>query len=96
MPISLIRGLLGLLCIFFAHFLGRSIVRFRQGKEPRSRVIHWALRAVATGAGVLWRGLDTISLVVLGLAVVSLLAGLRLETRPRQVDHLEKQMFPPE
>lgn len=94
---DLLRAILGALCVFFAHFLGRSAVRVFQGKSARSRAITWALRAGVTVLGVFWgRGLDTISVVVVALAASALAFGAWLEWRPRHEEDLSKALFPEE
>ena len=92
-PVDFLRILLGLFCLFFAHFLGRSIVRVRRGQNPRS-LYGWLVR-FAVAAGVLvWRhGLDTIAIAVLTLSAASLVVGLWDEQRPRKQDDLTREIF---
>jgi hypothetical protein len=94
-PFGLLRGMLGLLCLFFAHFLGRSWIRFRRGSEKISRLIAWTLRTVVTLLGVLWfRPLDAFAIVVIVLGAVSLAAGLFLEWQPKHEEDLTRTIFP--
>jgi hypothetical protein len=91
----LMRAALGLLAVFFAHYLGRSAAGLYQRCEPRSRTITWALRTAVCMTAVLWRsGLDVLSLIVLALALLSLAAGVRAQLRPPKDEGLVKQMFP--
>lgn len=93
----LLRVLLGALTILFAHYLGRSWLRVRRAGEPKSRAITWTLRTVVTILGLTWwNGLDWVSILFLTLAAASCLAGLYLEKRPREEEHLEDLMFPKE
>jgi hypothetical protein len=93
----LLRGILGALCVLFAAFLGRSVIRRQEGIERPAILIGWALRVIITGAAVFFRaGFDRISIPTLGLAVLSFLAGAYIESRPKQHEELEKVMFPPE
>src|ERR1039458_3046678 len=67
---------MGLLCLFFAHFLGRSIVRVRRGQRARS-FYGWLIRTAITGGAILWRrGLDGIAIVAFTLAAASLVVGM--------------------
>jgi len=91
----LLRAAIGLLAIFFAHYLGRSAAGLYRRREARSRTITWALRTAVCVVGVLWRyGLDTLSMVVLALVFVSLGAGVWAQLRPLKDEGLVKQMFP--
>jgi hypothetical protein len=97
MPFGVLRGFLGVLCIFFAHYFGRSSLRLYQGRERRSRFITWALRTIVTGLAVEWRfGFDAITISVATLSILSFAAGLYLEWRPKRHEELDKVMFPPE
>jgi len=95
--VPLLRAAIGLLAIFFAHYLGRSAAGLHRRREARSRTITWALRASVCVVGVLWRyGLDTLSIVVLVLVLASLGAGAWAQLRPPEDEGLVKQMFPEE
>jgi hypothetical protein len=93
----LLRAAIGLLAVFFAHYLGRSAAALYRGREARSRTITWALRAAVCVMGVLWGyGLDALAMVVLALALGSLGAGVWAQLRPPKDEGLVKQMFPEE
>jgi hypothetical protein len=92
-PLDMLRVLLGLLCLFFAHFLGRSIVRVRRGQRARS-LYGWLLRTVITAGAILWhRGLDTIAIAIFTLAAASLVVGVWDEQRPKDQEDLTKEIF---
>lgn len=92
-PVDVLRVVLGLLCLFFAHFLGRAIVRMRRGQRARS-MYGWLLRTVITAGAVLWRrGLDNISIVILTLAAAALVVGVWDEQRPKPQEDLTKEIF---
>lgn len=92
-PLDVLRVVLGLLCLFFAHLLGRSIVRVRRGARPRS-LYGWLIRTTITAAAILWRrGLDGISIVVFTLAAASLVVGVWDEQRPKKQEDLTKEIF---
>jgi hypothetical protein len=93
----LMRAALGLLAIFFAHYLGRSAVGLSQRREPRFRTITWGLRAAVCVLAVLWRnGLDVLSVMVIVLVLISLAAGVRAQFRLPKDEHLVEKMFPKE
>jgi hypothetical protein len=88
-------GFLGSLCVFFAHFFGRSSARLYKRTERQSRWLAWALRTIVTALAVLWRrGLDTISLATLVLAGLAFAAGAYDEWRPRRQEEISKILFP--
>ena len=92
-PVDFLRGILGLLCLFFAHFLGRSIVRARRGQRLRN-FYGWLLRTIITAGAVLWhRGLDNIAIVIFTLAAASLVVGIWDEQRPKKQEDLTSQIF---
>lgn len=95
MSFGLIRWILGFFCIFFAPAFGRSVIRFRQGRERPFRLIAWSLRTIVTGIVVAWTGgFDRTTIVVYSLAALLFAAGAYYEWRPRHDDELEKVMFP--
>lgn len=93
-PLDFLRGVLGLLLLFFAHFLGRSMVRVRRGlQQPRS-LYGWLIRALITAGAVLWhRGLDGEAIAILTLAACSLTLGAWDEQRPKKQEDLTKEIF---
>ncbi len=94
-PIEFLRGLLGALCVFFAHFLGRSLVRVSQGKQKQSKAVGWGVRTLITGAAILFRHpLDAVAVVVFLLAALATGLGAWDEYRPkREPEDLTKQIF---
>ncbi|HWB97113.1 MAG TPA: hypothetical protein VG672_10435 [Bryobacteraceae bacterium] len=94
-PIEFLRGILGALCIFFAHFLGRSVVRVSQGKQKQSKAVGWAVRTLITGAAILFRHpVDAVAVIVFVLALVSAGLGAWDEYRPKpEPEDLTKKMF---
>jgi uncharacterized membrane protein len=93
-PLDMLRIVLGVLCLFFAHFLGRSIVRVRRGQQRSRHVVGWLLRTLITVGGVLWnRGVDTIAIVIFTLSASSLVIGAWDEQRPKKQEDLTRQMF---
>jgi hypothetical protein len=93
-PLDILRGFLGLLLMFFAHFLGRAIVRVRVRHEPPRKLYGWLVRALVTTLAILYqRGFDSIAIAELALAAASLAAGVWDENRPRREEDLTGQMF---
>lgn len=90
-----LRIVLGLMCVAFAHLLGRSLARSsraaRRGLGPAS----WALRTLLAGAAITWRaGLDALTALVYLLAAIAAATGYYLERRPpKPPEDLTKQMF---
>lgn len=91
-----LRIVLGLMCVVFAHLLGRSLAKrsraSRRGLGPAS----WAIRTLLAGAAITWRaGVDALAATVYVLAAVGAGAGFYLERRPpKPPEDLTSQMFP--
>jgi len=93
----LLRAVIGLLAVFFAHYLGRSTVALVQRREARFRTITWTLRVTVCVMAVLWGvGLDVLSVMVLVLALLSLAGGVWRQLHPPKHEGLVEQMFPRE
>jgi len=91
----LLRALIGLLAIFFAHYLGRSAVGLVQRRETRARTISWALRTTVCVLAVFWHyGPDTLALIVFVLVVLSLLSGVWAQLHPPKDEGVVEKMFP--
>ena len=90
---DVLRVVLGLLCLFFAHLLGRSIIRARRGQGARG-LYGWLLRTAITAGAILWRrGLDDIAIVAFTLAAASLAVGMWDEQRPKKQEDSTKEIF---
>lgn len=93
MPVELLRSVLGLFCLFFAHFVGRSIIRVRRGANPRG-LYGWLIRLAIAGGVLLWRhGLDGLAIAVFTLSAASLVIGAWVEQRPRKQEDLTHEIF---
>ena len=99
MPVSIefLRGVLGVLSLFFAHMAGRAMVAVRNGRARQSRLIAWTLRTVVCAAAVMFprRALDTAVFTVWALAVAAFAAGVLLASRVRKEEDLTR-IFPDE
>jgi hypothetical protein len=95
MPVSLefLRVLMGGLSVFFAHFLGRSVIltsRRRQGKRP---LYTWAFRYAVSAGAVCYFAIDRLALVVLILDSILFALGWWDEWRPKHQEDLARRMF---
>ena len=87
------RVVLGVLCVFFAHFLGRSVVRVRRGRPARG-MYGWILRLTIGGAALMWRsGLDTLAIVMFTMSAAALVIGVWDEQRPKKEEDLTREIF---
>lgn len=97
MPASLefLRGVLGVLCVMFAHMAGRSGAAVHKGEQKVSRLYAWVLRTLACAAGVgLRRSLDAIDLAVWALSLAAFAWGWWDMSRQRKTEDLTRQIFP--
>jgi hypothetical protein len=96
MPVSLelMRILVGGLSVFFAHFLGRTVVQVSQGKKRRRPLYTWALRFVLSLVAVSYWGVDRVALIVIVLDLAAFAAGWWDEWRPKHEEDLTRTMFP--
>lgn len=94
-PLEFIRGMLGLLCLFFAHMLGRAAAGAYRGSARAGPLYSWALRALVTYGAILWRhGMDTVAVLVLALAVVCAALGAWAGLRRKPAEDLSRTLFP--
>ena len=86
-PLGLIRGILGVLCIFFTHIFGRSIAERLRSQNRTPGLARPFLRAFVTALAVTWQGgFDRLTIVVFLLALASGGLGFYLERRPKKVE----------
>jgi len=92
-----LRILLGALCVFFAHYLGRSLAARSRARATNAQVMRWGLRVVVTGLGAAWGAPDWVTFLSLGLAASSGGLGFYLIWRPQPpAEDLTREMFPKE
>src|SRR5262249_23596963 len=96
MPVSLefLRGLLGGLSIFFAHFFGRAVVKVSRGKERKRALYTWALRFLVTVGAICYRSVDRLAVVILVLNAIAFGFGWWDEWRPKREEDLTRTIFP--
>ena len=83
-PMAPLRVMLGLFCIFFAWYFGRSLAASIDAQAADSRLLRWGLRVAVTALGTAWGGMDAVTVVMLGLAAASAGAGFYAAQRPRK------------
>lgn len=94
-PLEFLRGVLGVLCVFFAHMAGRGVVAVRTGRGKLSRLYAWILRAVVCAAALIFRHpVDLVVMALWGLAAMAFAAGLWVASRPRKDEDLTSVIFP--
>lgn len=92
----ILRVVVGLMCVGFAYFLGRSLAlpqtHGRRGTGPAS----WGIRTALSGGAVLWgAGIDILAIVVYALAIASGAGGYFMGKRAKEPEEdPTKQMFP--
>ena len=97
MPVSteFLRGVLGMLCVFFAYMAGRSAAAVRQGRSRLRRLYGWILRTVICGGAVVFRQeLDGVVIAVWVLAAIVFAAGMWLMLHQKPPEDLTHQIFP--
>ena len=98
MPVSLefLRGVLGVLCVIFAHFAGRTAAAVKKGRQKPSRLTSWMFRTLACAIAISIRHpLDMIVVAVWLLSVVAFAIGWWDVFRERKEEEdLTEQIFP--
>lgn len=97
MPASFefLRGVLGVLCIMFAHMAGRSGAAVHKRQQKVSRLYGWVLRTLACAAGVgIRRAIDTTEIGVWVLSLVAFGLGWWSVAREKKEEDLTHQIFP--
>ena len=94
-PIEFLRGVLGVLCVFFAHMAGRSAALVRLGRQRPARLYAWIVRVVLCAVFVFFRqGLDFVGILVIALTSIAFGAGMYLVTHHKPPEDLSHQIFP--
>jgi hypothetical protein len=97
MPVSLdfLRGMLGVLCIFFAHMAGRSAESVRKGRQKVSRLYGWLLRTLVCAAILVFRHtVDNVAIGVWALSAIAFAAGMLVTSRQKPAEDLTHEIFP--
>ena len=92
-----LRGLLGFLGMAAAFMAGRSAVAVRKGWQKPSRLYGWAIRTAVCVVAVAFRNpVDTVDLIVWGLAALAFAAGMWSALHQKPPEDLTRQIFPDE
>jgi hypothetical protein len=92
-----LRGLLGFLGMAAAFMTGRSAVAVRKGWQKPSRLYGWVIRTVVCLVAIAFRNpMDSVDLIVWGLAAVGFAGGMLSALRQKPPEDLTRQIFPDE
>lgn len=97
MPASIefLRGALGVLCVLFAHFAGRTAVSVRKGRQKRPRMYAWIIRAAVCGIAISLRHrVDVIDVSVWLLSLAAFASGWWDASREKETEDLTHEIFP--
>jgi hypothetical protein len=95
MPIEFLRGVLGVLCVLFSHFAGRTAVAVKKGRLKLRRLYAWIIRAAVCGIAISLRHpTDTIDVMVWLLSLAAFASGWWDVSRERPTEDLTHEMFP--
>jgi len=96
-PVSIefLRGVLGVLCVLFAHFAGRTAVAVHKGRQKVSKLYAWILRAAACGIAISLRHpTDVIDVAVWLLSLAAFASGWWDASRQKSAEDLTHEIFP--
>ena len=94
-PVEFLRGILGILCVFFAHMAGRSAASVRAGRQKNTRLYAWLIRTtVCAGALVFRHPADAVVIGVYTMAGAVFALGYWAEQRPKKQEDLTHEIFP--
>lgn len=94
-PIEFIRGVLGLLCLFFGYMAGRAAAAVQKGRMRATRLYTWILRLVVCSVGLVIRNpIDTIAIGVWTLSLAAAAAGYYLVQHEKPPEDLTHEIFP--
>jgi hypothetical protein len=97
MPVSLefLRGVLGVLCVLFAHFAGRTATGVKKGQLKVSKLYAWIIRAAACGFALSIRHpVDLIDVSVWLFSLAAFAFGWWDASREKKTEDLTDQIFP--
>lgn len=94
MSLEFLRGMLGVLCIFFAHMAGRSAALVRKRRQKVSKLYGWILRTAVCAAVIVFRSaVDTVAMAIWALALAAFLFGMWTASR-QKLPEPGAQIFP--
>jgi hypothetical protein len=94
-PVEFLRGVLGVLCVFFAHMTGRSAAGVRQGRQRLSRLYAWILRTTLCAVLLVFRhDIDFMVVAVWTLSAAAFAAGFWMVLHQKPPEDLSHEIFP--
>ena len=95
MSIEFLRGVLGVLGVFFAHLAGRSGAQARKGTQKLTRFYGWLIRAAACMAVVTIRHpLGAMEIIIWTLCALAFALGWWDASRAGPPEDLTREIFP--
>jgi hypothetical protein len=95
LPVEFIRGVLGLLCLFFGYMGGRAAAAFAKGRVPGRRLFTWIARMVLCSAGLIIRSpIDTIAIAVWVAEIAVFALGYWMLQNEKPPEDLTHEIFP--
>lgn len=97
MPVSIefLRGVLGVLCVLFAHFAGRTAVAVKKGRQKLPKLYAWVIRAALCGIAISLRHpTDAIDVGVWLLSLAAFGSGWWDASREKKTEDLTHEIFP--
>jgi len=93
--LEFLRGVLGVLCVLFAHFAGRTAVAVHKGRVKLPRLYAWIIRAALCGIAISLRhSIDAIDIIVWLLSLAAFVSGWWDGSREKKTEDLTHQIFP--
>jgi hypothetical protein len=94
-PMEFIRGVLGLLCLFFGYMAGRATAAVHKGQIRATRLYTWILRmVVCSGALVIRHPLDGVVVAVWTLELAAFGVGYYMVLHQKPPEDLTHEIFP--
>ncbi len=95
LPIEFVRGVLGLLCLFFGYMGGRAAAAFAKGRVPGRRLFTWVARMIICSAGLVLRNsIDTIAIAVWVAEIGIFVLGYWMVQNEKPAEDLTHEIFP--
>lgn len=94
-PIEFIRGVLGLLCLFFGYMGGRAAAAMAKGRTPGRRLFTWIARMLICSVGMVLRSqIDTIAIAVWVAEIGVFVLGYWMVQNEKPPEDLTHEIFP--
>jgi hypothetical protein len=94
-PVEFIRGVLGLLCLFFGHMGGRAAAAAVKGLQKTTRLYAWILRMILCSAMLVFRHpIDNLVVAIWGLELVAFGLGYWMVLHQKPPEDLSHELFP--